>query len=137
MLKKIILSGLILVMAATACQKTSGRYSEVKSVLVDLIKTQEIFLLTAEKAVKPEEVVMALSALTESLMKLKPKMLEFEKKYPELKQEKYYTSDLKETIDQFNQMNDKFALALQAVMAKWGAYAAVQKAFMDLKAVSL
>lgn len=108
------------------------RYSDVKVALETLIKAEESFITASEKAESAQDIIKAVNALAEIMLKLKPQMVELEKKYPELKNDTNIPSELKELKEKFEVMNVKFAQVMGTVMTKFGSDEKVQKAFQEM-----
>jgi uncharacterized coiled-coil DUF342 family protein len=122
MMKKILsvlAVGLLLV--AVACG--GGKYADVKNVLEKNISATENFFNAMEKAGSADDVAAALTNYADEMDKLIPELKDVQKKYPELKDEEDMPKDVKELMEKYNKLAEKFPQA----MSKIAQYAADSK----------
>lgn len=111
-----------------------GKYSDIKGFINDVIKTQEEFLGSVEKAGSADDIVSAVNTFGDSIIKLGEQSLELKKKYPDSdKWDKEPPAELKGEFDRLNAQTAKFEkVFLNDNIKKFLMDPKVQKAFMDM-----
>lgn len=112
----------------------SGKYSDIKSFINDVIKTQESFLASVEKAGSADDIVNAVNTFGDSIIKLGEQSMELKKKYPESENwDKEPPAELKAEFDRLNAQTEKFEKVFIAEnIRKFMMDPKVQMAFMDM-----
>jgi hypothetical protein len=96
-----------------------AKYDDVKPVIEKLTKVFEKLFIGLEKAGSADEVAAALDYAAKEMKTIVPKIKEFEKKYPELKNEKTHPEELKPMLKKF----DDLVKRMIGVYAKIAQYA--------------
>ncbi len=111
-----------------------GKYSDIKGFINDVIKTQEEFLASVEKAGNADDIVSAVTVFGDRIIKLGEQSLELKKKYPDSdKWDKEPPAELKAEFDRLNAQTDKFEkVFMNDNIKKYLMDPKVQKAFMDM-----
>lgn len=112
----------------------SGKYSDIKGFINDVIKTQEDFLGSVEKAGSADDIVSAVNTYGDRIVKLGEQSVELKKKYHDLdKWDKEPPAELKGEFDRLNGQTAKFEkVFLNDNIRKYIMDPKVQKAFMDM-----
>jgi|GEM_PF-517107 len=77
--------GFMLTLTACGGGSSSGKYGDIKNFLADVVKSQNSYVSAVKNAGSPDDVVKALNAFGEDMVKFATKGQELEKKYPGLK----------------------------------------------------
>lgn len=111
-----------------------GKYSDIKGFINDVIKTQEDFLGSVQKAGSADDIVSAVNTFGDKIIKLGEQSIELKKKYPDSdKWDKEPPAELKGEFDKLNAQTDKFEkVFLSENIKKFMMDPKVQKAFMDM-----
>ncbi len=96
-----------------------GKYDDVKPVIEKMTKVFEKFVIGLEKAGSADAVAAAFDYTAKEMKTIAPKIKEFEKKYPELKDEKIHPEELKPLLKKF----DDLVKRMIGVFAKIAQYA--------------
>lgn len=108
-----------------------GKYAEVQETMGKFIKGMEDLTGALQKAESADDVVAALEANTELLIKLEPRMRELEQKFPVLKQST--TENVPEEIKTLNKQWDQAILKTMGTLPVLAKYAYVPKVQEALK----
>lgn len=132
-MKKIIsLAGITALALIISCG--GSKYSDIKGFINDVIKTQEDFLSSVEKAGSEDDIVKGIDTFGDRIVKLGEQSLEIKKKYPDSdKWDKQPPAELKEEFDRLNAQTAKFEkVFMNENIRKYMMDPKVQKAFMDM-----
>jgi ribonucleotide reductase alpha subunit len=113
--------------------KPSGKYGELKEYMNDVIKANEEYITSLEKAGSAKDVAEAITELGNKMEKLTKKGEEIEKKFPELKSmdKKNPPKELKEEFEKLEQMAQKL-LTVSMKMMKYMMDPEVMKASQEM-----
>ncbi|HDP79959.1 MAG TPA: hypothetical protein ENN21_03855 [Spirochaetes bacterium] len=142
MRKSIVFSAVACLCALSLfCGAKGGKYSDVADVMESMIKAQESYISSLSKVNSPAEMAAAVNGFTDTLEKLAPKMIELQKKYPELEKDENLPAELKALEDRMERNFESMADASKSdVIKKTMAYfsdAEVQKAFARMQKVMM
>lgn len=120
MKKNIVIIGILMMSLTVAC-KGGGKYTEIKSAMNDMIDILESYTKDMEGAQSADDVVKAIENATTKMEKLKPRLEELEKKYPEMKNQKkdQVPEELKETYQKMEEAMKKFTKVSIPLMMKY------------------
>ncbi len=124
----------LFVLIALGCKQT-GKYGELEEYMNDVIKANEEYITSLEKADSGKEVAKAISDLGEKMGKLNERSHEIEKKFPELKSDKMKKDppdELKDEFQKLEQMAQRL-LAASMKMMKYMDDPAVMKASQEME----
>ncbi len=113
MIKKLAPLSIIAVLCMCGC----GKYSDVKSVIKDIIKATDACAADMQKAQSGKEAAVALDAYTAKMSVLRPKMNEHFSKYPELRTSK--PKELEDVMEAFKASNNRFFPVLNETIMKY------------------
>ncbi|HNW27029.1 MAG TPA: hypothetical protein PKN50_01015 [Spirochaetota bacterium] len=113
MIKKLVPLSIIAVLCMCGC----GKYSDVKSVIKDIIKATDACTADMQKAKSGKEAAVALDAYTAKMSVLRPKMNEQFNKYPELRTSR--PKELTDIMEEFKASNNKFFPVLNEMIMKY------------------
>jgi hypothetical protein len=86
-MKKIFFALFCLLVAITAVSSATGdeNYADAEVLLKQLISIQKEYIHALKKANKDDEIISAINSFGDSLITLHPKIIEVNKKYPEIR----------------------------------------------------
>jgi hypothetical protein len=116
MLKKILVISVMALFVITGCKM--NKYADVKEIFNEMIKIQEVYIAALEKAKDAKEVVAAMDAFGDSMVKEMPKIKELDKKYPELKNEKTPPKEIEAEYKKLQEVSEKLGKVSTDVMMK-------------------
>lgn len=109
----IFLSLLVIMFLIIGC---GGKYSDVKKVNEKYISLMEDYIADIEKADNAEDAAKAVNKFADGMESLWPKMQEFVKKYPELKDKTNPPEELKEIDKRVKDTSKKMVAAMMKLM---------------------
>ena len=101
-------SAVLFIAGFIACGGGGGKYADAKKVMEESLQTMQDFIGAVEKADSAPEVAAALNAFTKKMNELKPKVMELETKYPELKDETTAPEELKPLMKGMEEFGQRF-----------------------------
>jgi predicted nuclease with TOPRIM domain len=113
-----LLTALTFVVGFVACGGGGGggKYADAKKAMGDMFDHMEKLATDLDKAEDAKAVAAALNTFNDAMEKLKPKIQELEKKYPELQDEANLPEELAEYSKKMEEMGPKFATAMMKIM---------------------
>lgn len=127
---------LLLIVFCTAilmqCGGGGGKYSELASVLDDMIKAQEEYIDDLNKVNNAAEAAKAIDNFANKMVAITPKMKDIEKKYPELKTQKEPPKELRGYLEKLSEVGGKLGKVSAEKMAQYATDPDVQKAAQRL-----
>jgi len=107
-----------------------GKYGDVKEVMNEMIKIQEVYTSGLENAQNAQDVAIAINKYIDSMKTVLPQALVLEKKYPELKQKKGENApaELQEIQKKMQESTREVAKVSQTILMKYISDAEVNKA---------
>jgi len=130
---KIILALLLFV---SGCSKSSTKYADIKAFINDLINAQEEFLSSVEKSKNADDMVIAINAFTEKMIKLAEQSSEIKKRYPEFEKwekDKEPPAELKADVERLDAQAEKFGqIFVSEKIQKYYNDPKVQKALLEM-----
>lgn len=130
MVKKVFALSVLALFVVTGCNKAE-KYADVKSAMNDIIKLQENYIGSLEKAKDSKEFIAAVKTFGEGMEKLMPKMKELDKKYPEMKNQKEPPAELKPLVEKVEAVSKKMMEVQPAIMTKYMKDKTVQDALKE------
>lgn len=109
------LSVVVFIAGFSACGGGS-KYGEVTKIMEKSAKIMENFIARLEKADSGSKVAAAINAFADDMEKLKPKMMELEQKFPELKDESNLPAELAPIMKKSSEMWQRMGAAMMKVM---------------------
>ncbi len=133
-MKKIVFVFSAMMLAFLISCGSGGKYSDIKGFINDVIKTQDKFLNSVQKAVSEDDVVNAVNTFGDEIVKLSEQSIGLKKKYPDSdKWDKEPPVELKDEFDRLNAQTEKFSTVfLNDNIKKYIMNPKVQKAFIDM-----
>jgi hypothetical protein len=109
MLRSLLIILSISVIFFAGCKSSGSKYSDLKILLQDVIKANEEYVGTLEKATTAKDVAEAINKLGGLVEKYAARADEIEKRHPELKDidKKNPPSELKDEYDKLNQLEER------------------------------
>jgi hypothetical protein len=111
-----LLTALTFVIGFVACGGGGGKYGDAKQAMGDMLNSMEKLAADLDKAEDAKAVASALNTFTGAMEKLKPKIQELEKKYPELNDEANLPPELAEYQTKLAEIGPKFGSAMMKIM---------------------
>lgn len=131
-MKKIIVGFTMMVFLVAGLY--AGKYDDAIALTENMFKVMEDLTTGLETAKDENEVAGAFDKFTESFKKMLPKMVEMNKKYPELKDmQKNPPEELKPLAEKSKAVSQKFMGAMMSVMGKYGESQVVKDAMMRMQ----
>ncbi|HPD77430.1 MAG TPA: hypothetical protein PLH88_03305 [Spirochaetota bacterium] len=132
-MKKLLVGSLVGFLFLFGCGG-AGKYGDIKAFINDVIKTQEEFLTSIEKANSADEMVVTINTFSEKILKLAQQSNEIKKRYPDFeKWDKEPPAELKADIERLDAQAEKFGqIFLSEKIQKFYGDPKVQKALLDM-----
>ncbi len=127
MFKKLIPLAIIAILFMFGC----GKYSDVKSVIKDIVKVTDTCTAELQKAQNGKDAAVAIEAYTTKMSVLRPKMNEYFEKYPELKTTK--PTELEKIMQEYAACNNKFFPVFNETIMKFKGDADLNAAMENLQ----
>ncbi|HSV95674.1 MAG TPA: hypothetical protein VLM75_01940 [Spirochaetota bacterium] len=113
----------------------TGKYTDIKSVMCDIIEVRGRFVANVKQAKTPKEAADALTAFGTEMKKLGPRYEELEKKYPELQNPDSLPLELKKLVDNLTRTAEQRDAELTNLLMLYPDNPVVQKALASIGSV--
>ena len=137
-MRKKIVTGTIVALFITAgllsCGSKGGKYGDVKDVMSGMAEAMTGLTNSLGKAGNAKDCASALNKFSASMEKLQPKMLELEKKYPEMKNKKDAPPELKADMQKLEDAAKKMVPTFMKI-SKYAKDPEVMKAMKNMQTV--